>query len=877
MIGFSLSQYRINAELGRGGMGIVFRALDTKLDREVALKVLPAAALASQEDRARFYREAKAAAALNHPHIAAIHQIDEAIAVDENGNQFEASDGPRPFIAMEYIEGGTLEDHIKAGPMKLNEAVRIATQVAEALKAAHAKEIVHRDIKSANIMLTKDGQAKVLDFGLAQTNASTKLTRMGSTLGTIAYMSPEQARGEAVDGRSDLYSLGTVLYEMVAGRLPFGGDYEQAVVFSILNTDPEPLTALRTGVPMELESVVKKALRKEADLRYQSAADMVADLTSLKLTSGSSTRPATVAVPHTSRSSSPRISMVALVVVGIAALFSGVLLNAVFSGGGSADNEPFDIALSLPGLDAKITREPANASDLLALSPDGRKVAYMGVAPEEGLFVKDLTTGEPSRKISDRGETPTFSPDSKFVAFASGGILYRAGLRGDAPERVADGVTDIVGLHWAHDGFLYYAADYATGISRVRAEGGNVETVISPDLEAGEIGFVYPEMLPDGETILFTAYSRAGYELRMLDVPSGQIHNLSFGVTAHFIEPDIVIFAQGPRLLAARLDVGEARLGPPVVISEAIYHNLASFSTNIGVSQNGDVLFIDGASTWNVPLEIRRWDGSRETVAPDVPDITQYVFSRDGRFIAMAGQEPVSDPDIWLYDLETRDTRQITDDPLYDAQPMFSRDGSSIWFSSERDGSSDIFSIDLLSGEVTSVYRDSSPKYVSSVFPDNSYLLFQSSRNLWALDLEGENGAQLIMEGLFDERETDVSPNSRWIAYSSDQNGQADIFVIDFPSTRPRQRITVGGGQAPKWSGDGRYLFYKKGTELYRVEMNATGGRNGDPVRIMEEIYDRFELLPDDSGILVRAKSPQRSVRYIQDAVSRIQARLDAQ
>ncbi|MDA0875519.1 MAG: serine/threonine-protein kinase, partial [Bacteroidetes bacterium] len=236
----TLGSYRILEELGRGGMGIVYRAEDTKLERTVALKVLPAAALASQEDRARFYREAKAAAALNHPNIAQIYQIDEAVP------EGSPTDDVRPYIAMEFIEGGTLEDQIKAAPLKLDVAVRIATQVAEALKAAHAKQIVHRDIKSANIMLTKDGQAKVLDFGLAQTSHSTKLTRMGSTLGTVAYMSPEQARGEEVDGRTDLYSLGTVLYEMIAGKLPFGGEYEQAVVYSILNADPEPLTALRT-------------------------------------------------------------------------------------------------------------------------------------------------------------------------------------------------------------------------------------------------------------------------------------------------------------------------------------------------------------------------------------------------------------------------------------------------------------------------------------------------------------------------------------------------------------------------------------------------------------------------------------------------------
>ena len=873
MTGTTLSHYRIEAELGRGGMGIVYRARDTKLDRDVALKVLPASALTSEDDRARFYREAKAAAALNHPNIAAIHQIDEAIPEDAEGRPTAASDGPRPFIAMEFIEGGTLEARIKQGPLKIADAVRLATQVADALKAAHAKHIVHRDIKSANIMLTPEGQAKVLDFGLAQTAQSTKLTRMGSTLGTIAYMSPEQARGEEVDGRSDLYSLGTVLYEMIARRLPFGGAYEQAVVYSILNADPEPLTALR----------------KDAGLRYQTAADFAADLKALDLAAGSGTSlvasARTTASTATAQTPTPPARRTPHTILwpatALLALIAGMLLSWALWGRSAPRDTvdipvdiPVDIALGIPGLDAKINSEPANAADLLTISPDGNKVAYVGSGTEEGLFVQDLTTGEPARRIATRGETPAFSPDSRFIAFSADGAVYRAGLAGDAPERLASDVTDIVGLSWADDGHLYYAADYATGISRVSELGGPVETVTQPDRDSGDLGHVYPEVLPGGTTMLFTAYGLDGYELRMMDLTSGRTEKLGPGVTPHFIAPDIVVFAQGPRLLAARLDVGARRLGPPVVISEGIYHNIASFSTNIGVSQRGDVVFIDGSSSWNVPLEIRRWDGTREIVAPSIPDFTQYSMSRDGRYIVMTGQDAVWDPDIWVYDLETKDTRQITDHPLYDAQPLFSNDGSHIWFASERNGSSDIYTVNVRTGEVTLIYEDAAPKYVSSLSADNTFLLYLNGTELWALDLVGNSGARPIQGNVADERESDISPNSRWIAFSSETNGQADVFVVDYPETRPRQRITVGGGRAPKWSADGRFVYYKRGTELYRVPMNASGSRAGAAERVMEGIYERFELLPDGSGILVRATPPHRTVRYIQDVVGRMDARL---
>ena len=294
MVGKSLSHYQITAELGRGGMGIVYKAEDTKLDRTVAIKVLPSAALASEDDRARFYREAKAAAQLHHPHIASIFEIDEADPSDApHGTQ------PSPFIAMEFIEGETLHDRIQQSPLKIKEAVRIGREVASALEAAHEKGIVHRDIKSANVMLTAKGSAKVLDFGLAQTAQSTKLTQMGSTLGTVAYMSPEQARGEEVDLKTDLWSLGAVLYEMVAGRSPFPGDYEQAVVYEILNQDPEPLTAVRTGVPMELERITSKCLAKRATSRYQHVDDFAVDLRAVDLSARS--------LSHTARALRTRI------------------------------------------------------------------------------------------------------------------------------------------------------------------------------------------------------------------------------------------------------------------------------------------------------------------------------------------------------------------------------------------------------------------------------------------------------------------------------------------------------------------------------------------------------------------------------------------
>ncbi|MCH5374389.1 MAG: serine/threonine protein kinase, partial [Planctomycetes bacterium] len=280
MIGRTISHYTILEKLGEGGMGVVYKAEDTKLKRTVALKFLSSRAVGTEEDKARFIHEAQSAAALNHPNICTIHEIDE----------YEG----RFFIAMESIEGTSLKTRIEAGPLPLDEVVGIAVQIAEGLRAAHKRDVIHRDVKSANVMITPEGQAKIMDFGLAKAPGRTQLTVEGTTLGTVAYMSPEQSRGEVVDARSDIWSLGVVLYEMTTGRLPFKGDHEPAVIYSIINEDPKPLTSVRSDVPMELERIVGKCLAKQPSQRYQGANDLLVDLKRLRAELGDPQRTGSV-------------------------------------------------------------------------------------------------------------------------------------------------------------------------------------------------------------------------------------------------------------------------------------------------------------------------------------------------------------------------------------------------------------------------------------------------------------------------------------------------------------------------------------------------------------------------------------------------------
>jgi len=880
MTGLRLAQYRIDSELGRGGMGIVYRATDTKLDRTVALKVLPPHALASEDDRARFYREAKAAAQLHHPHIATVFQIDEAVMLEE-GKAPAPDSEKRPFIAMEFVDGESLADRIAKGPMKLEEVVRIMTQVAEALGSAHEAGIVHRDVKSGNVMLTKKGDAKVLDFGLAKTAASTQLTRQGSTLGTMAYMSPEQARGEPVDARTDLWALGVVLYEMIAGRLPFLADYEQATLYGILNEDPEPLTAIRTGVPMELESIVHKLLRKDARQRYQTTGGLLADLSAIAQSpafatasgaAGSAVRP--------SPSRSPRVrgpfwrSGAAWSAVG--GLMAGALLAAFFlRGAGEAEpSANLDLRLHLPGFDELITTTARLSDGVIALSPDGRLVAYDRLAPDDesskGLVIQDLTRDEPPVELSTLGYWPTFSPDSRQVVWTAEGSLFRAPVSGGVPQLVSDGVPDVVGMSWAEDGFIYVATDYGLGIVRLSVDTGEVESLTTPDTTRGEIGHVCPTLLPDGRSLLYAVYGSEGWEMALSDLESGRKVILGPGICPRFSEPDRVWYNQGYRLMVARLDVGNARLGSPATLSTDLLGSLQSFSMHYSVSREGDVLLVEDPNGPSSEILLTRFDGSREAYRPDVFDVEQIAVSPDGRTIAMAAPYPVADPDIYLFDRETKDTRRIASGPTYDAFPAFAPDGSLI-FSSERRGQSDVYRVPPGSQDEQLVSGEPIQQYVRSVSPDGAWIGIDvpmpgHANDLYYVALDGTSTPQVFVSTPAEETDMQFSPAADLVAYVSEETGTEEIFVQDFPPRRPRERITVGGGSSPRWSRDGRFLYYVRTGVMYRVEVSPTGRRVGEPEEVLRGIWGDIQLLPDETGVLSIMNAENRTLRYVQRA-----------
>jgi eukaryotic-like serine/threonine-protein kinase len=885
MTGLHLSHYAIEAELGRGGMGIVFRANDTKLNRTVALKVLPAGALASEDDRARFRREAQASAQLNHPNVCHVYEVDEAQPLTPQGKPVEGQTEPRLFIVMEYIAGETLHEFVKKGPLKLQEAVNIAGQIAEGLKEAHAKDIVHRDIKSANIMLTEGGVAKVLDFGLAKTNQSTMLTRMGSTLGTVAYMSPEQARGQEVDGRSDLYSLGTVLYEMVAGRLPYSGDYEQAVLYGILNEAPEPLTAVRTGVPMQLEWIVDKLLKKEAEYRYQSAAGLLADLKSLDL-SGSGRTVMSMPAQTDADMTPERRAAPGLWVWGVAAL---TLLVGLAAGRFLWSQE----VEAVPPRRLMMSFAPAeNLLSTLSISADGRAIAtHDADASRSSLVLAVRFLDEPAARILTRVEDfgwPSLSPSARWVAYHSDEGIMRASTDGGSPELVAE----VHGTYttWLSEDVLISNGRRSRGVFRIPI-GSEPERVNLNG--ADSLQFVHLSAIPGTEILLAKARGDDTDQLVAIDLESGKVVRLLDRASwPRFVAPGYLLFYRNGDIFGASLDLASLEVGPTFLVQPDVDASSSERFVFFDVSPAGVMVYYPAGDQAIGDLGSRSLatgplDG---TMAPFPVDPNSWFdprFSPDGTRLLAHGASRDGGTEIWMLNMARGTTARMTISPGEDETAVWAPGGDFFYFSSAREGN-DYLVRQSVDGSVATdtLFGTDRHLHVESVSPGDDTVVVTLSHpetniDLWLIE-RASGEARPLLNGPASEVAGKIHPSGSLIAFQSDVSGREEVYVAQFPGMVSIQPVSSVGGMTPVWSSDGRDLYYIEDQTLMRVDFSTGSPGAVEPVKdlgpdtYVSSPHTTFDIFGDQVALVLTNESDaEYSTPQVVTGVSELLRSLD--
>ena len=840
MIGKTISHYKILEKLGEGGMGVVYKAEDTKLERTVALKFLSLASI-GEEEKKRFKREAKAAASLNHPNIATIYAIEE---VDDE-----------TFIVMEYIKGQSLQEIVGANggkPMPIDKALDYATQTAAGLQAAHEKGITHRDIKSANIMVTDKGQIKIMDFGLAKLANRSKLTQLGTTLGTAAYMSPEQSRGENTDHRADIWSLGVVLYEMISGQMPFKGDYEQAVIYSIQNEDPEPLTALRSGVPIALDGIIAKTLAKDADTRYQNVEELPADLKGLDSQHKSVSRVSTMTTASLGVQPTKQQRKWIWILAGLLTLATTVaiwgwlrppILNTT-----STANNVVRFSIDLPSdlrFHQALTREAA-------ISPDGKTIAYTAIAKVNSLlYVRQLETFE-TRILegTEMAKNPFFSPDGKWIGFfVDNGKLKKIPTAGGAVLPLCD-VSYGTGASWGPDNTIVFAPSYNSGLLQISADGNELREVSKLDSSNKESSHGWPQFLPGGEAIIFTiekdgeTFDKASIVAQVLETGQRKVL-IEGGTFAQYVPTGHLLYARSNTLLAVSFNPERMEVsGSPVQVLSGVLYNEGRGTSQFAVADNGALLYLPGGDALRrSELVVTDRTGTSRQLIQNKADYKEPRISPDGQFVVTAIGS--SNDDIWLTNIE-RETQTRLTFKAENKAPTWLSDGSKIVFSSDRTG----ILKQLTAGGLEKEAPDCSP--------DGRFLVFdqhnpQTGWDLWLLPLTGDDQPRPFRQTRFNESGAAYSPDGNWLAYVSDESGQNEVYVEAADGSGKRFPASVGGGGLPVWSPKGNELFYANDGKMMVIKISM--GRQiiaGRPKELFQlPPFRDFDIMPDGDHFVV--------------------------
>lgn len=798
LIGQRIGVYEIQSLLGVGGMGEVYRARDTKLGRDVAVKVLPAEFAADNERLSRFHREARLLASLNHPHIGGIYEFEEVAGA--------------PALVLELVEGETLADRTARGPMSMADAVPIAVQIADALAAAHDRGIIHRDLKPANIKITVEGQVKVLDFGLAKAAhaggpMTTVETHEGMILGTVPYMSPEQARGQSVDKRTDIWAFGCVLYEMLSGRQAFSGDDVSQTIARVLTEEPD-WGVLPPECPPAIRKLLRRCLAKDRRHRLSDAVDVRLELEDTQASAQGEAAPQPVI-----RSVGWR-GRAAFSVAGAALAFAAAL--GIW---GTAEREvPAITRFTItPPSSAPLTIEGTGRD--LAISFDGRRVVYVAANGTQ-LVVHSLDQLAPT-VLSGLGapNEPFFSPDGQWIAYFDGvTALKKVLVSGGAPVTVSAGILhQNGGASWGEDDRIVFTGGPHRGLLRVAAAGGTPETLAAPDAASGEWNYTQPEVLPGAKALLFTAKTLRGDAITAVDLQTGKQTLLVPGASqAQYLASGYLVYFAKGSLWAVAFDARRRSIaGAAVPVAEG-FLTVGGMTAHFALSRNGTLAYVpqgDQAVQRRLVWVDRR--GSEQQTGTPARAYVYPRLSPDGTRIAVAVADQAND--IWMWNVARKTLDQFTFGDLFDLHPVWTCDGQRvIWGMVRATEPPNIYwqSADG-TGSPQRVIESALVNYPLAVTPDGRSLLFRqdsatTGHDLAIVALNGEKRPVPLIATKFNERNGEISPDGRWIAYESNESGTDEVYVRPFPAVESGLWVVShGGGRQPLWSRNGRELFFR--------------------------------------------------------------------